>query len=339
MSSTHSNQDEGGEPNVRDVIFAQAIRTALAEELARDERVLVYGEDVGVYGSVYGVTKGLQREFGEDRVRDTPISESAIAGMAVGAALMGMRPVAEIMYCDFLTQASDQIVNQAAKYRYMSGGQFSVPLVIRTPAGGGKGNAAQHSQCLEAWMAHIPGLKVIMPSVPRDARGLLKAAIRDPDPVVFIEHKDLYFTRGPMPTGEEVIPIGLADVKRDGTDCTIVAWSKALLYALEAAERLAEGGISVEVVDPRTLQPLDMDLIEQSVRRTKRLVVAHEAVAFGGFGAEIVAQIAKRCWGDLKAPPLRVGARFCPLPFSEPLEAHALPQPDDIAAAVRQVVA
>ena len=326
------------EPRTREVVFAQAIRTALAEELKRDERVLVYGEDVGVYGSVYGVTKGLQREFGEERVRDTPISESAIAGMAVGAALMGMRPVAEIMYCDFLTQASDNIVNQGAKLRYMSGGQMSVPMVIRTPGGGGKGNAAQHSQCLEAWMAHIPGLKVVMPSVPRDARGLLKAAIRDPDPVVFIEHKDLYFTKGPMPVEEEVIALGVGDIKREGDACTVVAWSKTLLYALEAADKLAEDGIHIEVVDPRTLQPLDIQLIEQSVRKTRRLLVAHEAVEFGGFGAEIAAQIVQRCWGDLQAPPARLGARFCPLPFSEPLEHHALPQPDDIVAAVRGVV-
>ncbi|MFQ6134056.1 MAG: alpha-ketoacid dehydrogenase subunit beta, partial [Armatimonadota bacterium] len=305
----------------------------------RDERVLVFGEDVGVYGSVYGVTKGLQRQFGEDRVKDTPISESAIAGMACGAALMGMRPVAEIMYCDFLTQASDNIVNQAAKYRYMSGGQFSVPMVIRTPAGGGKGNAAQHSQCLEAWMAHIPGLKVIMPATPRDARGLLKAAIRDPNPVVFIEHKDLYFTKGEMPTEEEVLPIGAADVKRGGEDVTVVSWSMTLLHSLEAAERLADDGISVEVVDPRTLLPLDIDCILDSVRKTGRLVIAHEAVEFAGLGAEVAAQVGQQLFGELKAPIQRVGAKFAPLPFSEPLEDFALPQPDDIAAAVKRVMA
>jgi len=323
---------------MREVIYAQAIRTALAEELKRDERVLVFGEDVGVYGNVYGVTKGLQREFGEERVKDTPISESAIAGIAVGAALMGMRPVAEIMYCDFLTQASDSIVNQAAKYRYMSGGQFSIPLVVRTPAGGGKGNAAQHSQSLEVWMAHIPGLKVIMPATPRDARGLLKAAIRDLNPVVFIEHKDLYFTKGEMPAEEEVIPIGVADVKRAGEDVTVVSWSKTLLHSLEAAEQLAQEGISVEVVDPRTLQPLDMDCILNSVRKTKRLVVAHEAVEFAGLGAEIAAQVGHRLFGELKAPIQRVGAKFAPIPFSQPLEHFVLPQTEDILEAVRRAM-
>jgi len=323
---------------IREIIFAQAVRTGLLEEMRRDERVIVMGEDVGVYGSVYGVTKGLLREFGPERVRDTPISESAIAGMAVGAALVGLRPVVEIMYCDFLTQASDAIVNNAAKWRYMSGGQFKLPLVVRTPAGGATGYAAQHSQSLEAWMAHIPGLKVIMPSAPADARGLIKSAIRDDNPVVFIEHKTLYLRKGPVPAEETLVPIGKGDIKREGTDVTVVSWSEKVYYCLEAAERLADEGISVEVVDPRTLQPLDMDLILESVAKTGRLVVVHEAVTFGGFGAEIAAQVCERAFEHLKAPPVRVGAKFAPIPFAEPMESYVMPQVGDIVAAVKQVV-
>jgi pyruvate/2-oxoglutarate/acetoin dehydrogenase E1 component len=322
---------------MRDIIFAQAVRTGLLEEMRRDERVIVMGEDVGVYGSVYGTTKGLLREFGEDRVRDTPISESAIAGMAVGAALVGLRPVAEIMYCDFLSQAADAIVNNAAKWRYMSGGQFELPLVVRTPAGGATGYGAQHSQSLEAWMTHIPGLKVVMPSAPADARGLIKSSIRDDNPVIFIEHKTLYLRKGPVPAEETLVPIGVGDIKREGADVTLVSWSEKVYYSLEAAERLAEDGISVEVIDPRTLQPLDMDLILESVAKTGRLVVAHEAVTFGGFGAEIAAQVCERAFEHLKAPPVRVGAKFAPIPYAEPMESHIMPQVSDIVAALQKV--
>jgi acetoin:2,6-dichlorophenolindophenol oxidoreductase subunit beta len=321
---------------IRNVTFAQAIRTAIREEMKRDEKVILFGEDVAQYGGVYGATAGLQHEFGDDRVRDTPISEMAIAGMAVGAALAGYRPIAEIMYCDFLTQASDAIVNHAAKWRYMSGEQFKLPLVVRSPAGGGAGYAAQHSQALEAWFVHIPGLKVVMPSSPRDARGLLKAAIRDDNPVVFIEHKDHYSYKAEMPTAEEIIPLGSAEVKWQGTDCTLVAWSKTLTYALQAAEQLAKEGISVEVIDPRTLQPLDTDTICNSVAKTGHLVIAHEAVKFGGFGAEIAAQVVEKAWDNLTKPPLRIGAPFVPLPYSQPLETFVIPQVKDVVKQITE---
>lgn len=324
---------------MRNLTMTAALNTALREEMRRDETVIVMGEDIGVYGGVYGVTIGLQREFGPDRVRDTPISEMAIAGMALGAALGGLRPVAEIMYCDFLAHAADAIVNNAAKWRYMSGGQYALPLVVRSPAGGGGGTAAQHSQSLEAWFTHIPGLKVVMPSVPRDARGLLKAAIRDDNPVVFIEHKHHYTYKGEVPAEEEIIPLGVADVKRAGTDLTVVSWSRHLTLCLEAAEILAAEGISLEVVDPRTLQPLDLATICQSVAKTGRLAVVHEAVLFGGFGGEIVAQVVQECWGDLKQPPLRIGAPFCPIPYSEPMESFVIPQVTTIVDRLRAYLA
>jgi pyruvate/2-oxoglutarate/acetoin dehydrogenase E1 component len=322
----------------REVVFAQAIRTALREEMQRDESVILWGQDIGVYGGVYGATTGLQREFGEDRVRDAPISEMAIAGVAVGAALLGMRPVVEIMYADFLMHAADAIANQAAKWRFMSGGQFKVPAVFRSPAGGGSGYAAQHSQNIESWFCHIPGLKVVCPCMPRDARGLLKSAIRDDNPVVFLEHKSHYTYRGPMPKEEELLPLGKADVKREGTDVTLVSWSRNLLWALEAADKLREEGVSVEVIDPMTLFPLDLDTILESLAKTGRLVVSHEAHAFCGVGAEIIAQVVEGHMDLLKAAPKRVSAVACPLPYSEPLEKAALPDADDIAAAVRQVV-
>jgi pyruvate/2-oxoglutarate/acetoin dehydrogenase E1 component len=323
---------------MRNITMAQAIRTALREEMMRDERVILFGEDVGQYGGVYGATVALQKEFGEDRVRDTPISEMAIAGMAVGAALAGWRPVAEIMYCDFLAHAVDAVVNNAAKWRYMSGEQFSVPVVFRSPAGGGAGYAAQHSQNLEAWFCHIPGLKVVMPGLPRDARGLLKAAIRDDNPVVFIEHKGHYTYKGDVPAAEELIPLGVASILTPGTDVTLVAWSRTVTYALAAVERLAEEGISVELVDPRTLQPLDIDTICASVNKTGRLVVAHEAVGFGGFGAEIVAQVTECAFDSLVHPPLRVSAPFVPQPYSEPLETFVVPQVEDIVAGVMRAL-
>ncbi len=326
------------ESKMRHITFAQAIRTALREEMKRDERVILFGEDVGYYGGVYGATVGLQKEFGEDRVRDTPISEMAIAGVAVGAALGGYRPVAEIMYEDFLAHASDAIVNGAAKWRYMSGEQFALPIVFRSPGGGGAGYAAQHSQSLEAWFAHIPGLKVVAPGLPRDARGLLKAAIRDDNPVVFLEHKAHYGFKGEVPTAEEVIPLGVAEAKRPGKDATLVSWSKTLTLALEAAEQLAGEGLDVEVIDPRTLQPLDVATILDSVGKTGHLIVAHEAVEFGGFGAEIVARVVEEALDALKRPPVRVGAPFVPIPYSEPMERFVIPQVEDIAAAVRRCV-
>ncbi|MGQ9731269.1 MAG: alpha-ketoacid dehydrogenase subunit beta [Candidatus Zipacnadales bacterium] len=323
---------------MRNITFAQAVRTAIREEMRRDDRVILFGEDVGQYGGVYGATTGLQREFGDNRVRDTPISEMAIVGIAVGAALAGYRPIAEIMYCDFLAHASDAIVNNAAKWRYMSGGQYTLPLVVRSPGGGGAGYAAQHSQNLEAWFAHIPGLKVVAPAVPRDARGLLKSAIRDDNPVIFLEHKAHYTFRGDVPAEEELIPLGRAEVKREGTDVTLVSWSKTLTYVLEAAENLAKDGISVEVVDPRTLQPLDVETICSSVAKTGRLVVVQEAVTFGGFGAEIVAQVVETVGESLIKPPLRIGSPFVPLPYSEPMETFVIPQVEDIVREVKAYV-
>lgn len=324
------------EPRMRAVTYAQAIRTALREEMKADEKVILFGEDVGQYGGVYGATTGLQREFGEDRVRDTPISEMAIAGMAVGAALAGLRPVAEIMYCDFLTHASDAVVNNAAKWRYMSGGQFRLPIVFRSPAGGGAGYAAQHSQNLEAWFTHIPGLKVVMPGLPRDARGLLRAAIRDDNPVVFLEHKGHYTFKGEIPAEGEIIPLGVAKIQRPGKDATLVSWSRTLTYCLDAAEKLSEDGIDVEVLEPLTLQPLDVDAICESVGRTGNLIIAHEAVVFGGLGAEIATQVTQRLWGSLKKPPLRIGAPFVPVPYSEPMEMFVVPQVGRIVTEVKQ---
>jgi len=319
---------------IREVAYALAVRTALREEMLRDERVFIMGEDIGVYGGVYGATRGLLREFGEKRVRDTPISEAAIAGMAVGAAIGGLRPVAEIMYCDFLSIALDAIANNAAKLRYMSGGQLSIPMVIRTSAGG-HGYAAQHSQSLEAWVAHIPGLKVVAPGTCADARGLLKSAIRDPNPVVVIEHKALYETTGPMPAQETLEPIGVAKVTREGRDVTLVSWSAMAGVCLDAAQDLAGEGIEVEVIDLRTLLPADFETAAASVRKTGRLVVAHEAVRYGGFGGEVVAQLTERAWGVLKAAPVRVGSRFAPVPFAEPLENHVVAGKRDVIEAVR----
>jgi len=328
----------GETPAMRKITYAQAIRTALREEMKRDERVMLWGEDVGVYGGVYGATTGLQREFGADRVRDTPISEMAIAGMGVGAALLGMRPVVEIMYEDFLTHAADAIVNQAAKWRYMSGGQFAVPMVVRSPGGGGAGYAAQHSQNLEAWFAHIPGLIVVATCTPRDARGLLKTAIREDNPVVFLEHKGHYTFKGAIPRDEELIPLGVADVKREGSDITLVSWSKSLLTALQAADELAEEGVSAEVIDPRTLLPLDMDAILQSVAKTGRLVVVTESHSYCGVSAEITAQVCEKALDTLKSPPKRIGSRFVPLPYSEPLESHVIPSAADVVEVVKQAL-
>lgn len=322
-----------------EMTYAQAIRAALSEEMSRDERVFLMGEDIGVYGGAFGVTDGMLAEFGPDRVRDTPISEAAIAGAAIGAALGGFRPVAEFQFFDFILLAMDQLVNQAAKIRYMFGGTVSVPLVVRGPAGSGTGAAAQHSQSLEALFAHIPGLKVIAPSTPRDAKGLLLAAIRDPNPIVFIEHKLLYKTKGEVPDGDIVIPIGAAEVKREGRDVTIVATQIMVGRSLAAADVLAAEGIEVEVVDPRTLAPLDMPTIEASVAKTGRVIIVHEAVKTGGIGAEIAASITQGPAFDyLEAPILRLAGQPVPIPYNKDLERCAVPQTDDIVAAVRRIV-
>jgi pyruvate dehydrogenase E1 component beta subunit len=295
-----------------------------------DPRVFVLGEDVAE-GGPYTATKGLAEEFGADRVRNTPISEAAITGVAIGAAQAGLRPVLEIMYVDFLTLALDQLVNAAAKAHLMSGGQLSVPLVLRTQGGAGYRGGAQHSQSLEAWLTHVPGLKVVMPATATDAAGLLASAIEDPNPVVFVENKTLYFRREEV--RDEAVPLGVARTVRAGRDVTIVATSRMVHEAVTAAERLAADGIEAEVIDPRTLVPLDLDAIVASVRRTNRLVIAHEAVTHGGFGAEIAAAVQAAAFDDLDAPIARVGAPFTPVPFSPPLEDAYVPGADEIVAA------
>jgi pyruvate dehydrogenase E1 component beta subunit len=324
----------------RVLTYAEALNEALREEMRRDPTVFVFGEDVAVWGGggIFGVTKGLVEEFGPERVRDTPISEEAIAALAVGAAATGTRPVAEIMYADFMGLAMEPLTNQAAKMRYMFGGKITLPMVIRAQQGGGRGNAAQHSQSLEAWFAHIPGLKVCVPSTPYDAEGLLKSAIRDDNPVVFLEHKVLYFTKGPVPQEEYTVPLGVADVKREGTDVTVVGLQVLVNYALEAAEELAAEGISVEVVDPRTVSPLDVDTIVNSVKKTGRLVIAHQAYEQGGIGAEIAARVQDAAFDYLDAPIQRVAGKNVPIPYSEVLERAALPGKEEVIAAIRRVV-
>ena len=314
--------------------YVKAINAALAEAMRADASVVVIGEDVAE-GGPYTATAGLAEEFGAERVLNTPISESAVCGVAVGAAQSGLRPVVEIMFIDFITLALDQLVNQAAKAHFMSGGQLTVPLVLRTQGGAGQRGAAQHSQSLESWLTHIPGLKVVMPSSGADAGGLLASAIADPNPVVFIENKALYFRREEVPDDREPIPIGRANTLRAGSDVTIVALSRMVGEALAAVERLAGEGIEAEVIDPRTLVPLDLETIVSSVRRTNRLVVAHEAVEHGGFGAEIAAAVQAEAFDDLDAPIERVGAPFTPIPLSPPLEDAWLPGSEDVYAAAR----
>ncbi len=324
---------------MREITYAEAIREALRQEMVRDESVFLIGEDVGRYGGAFGVSYGLVDEFGEERVRDTPISEAGIAGAATGAALVGMRPVAEIMFMDLTTIAMDQLVNQAAKLRFMFGGKAKVPLVLRTPGGSGTGAAAHHSQSLEALFVHIPGLKVVMPSTPYDAKGLLLSSIRDDNPVIFVEHKLLYKMKGPVPEDDYTIPLGVADVKRPGRDLTIVATSIMVPRALEAAETLAQEGIEVEVVDPRTLKPLDDGIIVESVIKTGRALIAHEACKTGGVGAEIAARIAEsEAFDYLDAPIKRLAGLDIPVPYNRNLERHMVPQVENIVAAARELV-
>jgi acetoin:2,6-dichlorophenolindophenol oxidoreductase subunit beta len=319
--------------------YIKAITGTLADAMRADDRVFVLGEDVAE-GGPYTATAGLAEEFGVARVINTPISEAAITGVAIGAAQSGMRPVLEIMFIDFITLALDQLVNGAAKAHFMSGGQLTVPMVLRTQGGGGYRGAAQHSQSLESWLTHVPGLKVVMPSRPVDAAGLLASAIADPNPVVYIENKTLYFRTGEVPEPSAPVPIGEAVTLRAGGDVTIVALSRLVHDALAAADRLAAGdGIEAEVIDPRTLVPLDVHTIVESVKRTGRLVVAHEAVERGGFGAEIAAQVQEAAFDFLDAPVIRVGAPFAPIPFSAPLEDAYLPGADAVVAAVRGLLA
>jgi pyruvate dehydrogenase E1 component beta subunit len=320
----------------RELTYLDAVREALTLEMRQDPEVFLLGEDIGVYGGAFGVTKGMLEEFGPERIRDTPISEAAIAGAATGAALMGMRPIMEIMFMDFLTISMNQLVNQAAKIRFMFGGKASIPLVVRAPAGSGTGAAAQHSQSLEAWFVHTPGIKVVAPATAADAKGLLISAIRDNNPVIFMEHKLLYRTKGNVAEETYAIPLGKADLKRTGVDLTILAYSIMVPRALEAAEQLAKEGIDIEVVDLRTLKPLDEETIIRSVCKTGRVLITHEAPKTGGFGGELAALIAdSEAFDYLDAPIRRLAGRDIPIPYNRTLERSAVPQVEDIVAAAR----
>ncbi|MFS0654435.1 alpha-ketoacid dehydrogenase subunit beta [Bacillus sp. 179-C3.3 HS] len=324
---------------MREISYLEAVREAMSQEMRENQDVFILGEDIGVYGGAFGVTRGMIEEFGPERVRNTPISEAAIAGGAVGAALTGMRPILELQFSDFITIAMDQLVNQAAKTRYMFGGKGKVPLVVRTPAGSGTGAAAQHSQSLEAWMAHIPGLKVVQPSTAYDAKGLLKAAMDDDNPVIFYEHKLLYKTIGEVPEEPYSIPLGKADVKRTGKDVTIVATAIMVHKALEAAKELEAEGIDVEIIDPRTLVPLDEETIIESVKKTGKCIVVHEAVKRGGYGGEIASMIAEsEAFDYLDAPIKRLGGLAVPIPYNPTLEKAAIPQVPEIVEAARELV-
>jgi pyruvate dehydrogenase E1 component beta subunit len=323
---------------MREITYLEAIREGLRQEMQRDPRVFILGEDVGQYGGAFGVTLGLLDEFGAERVIDTPISELAIAGAITGAALVGMRPVGEIMFMDFITLASEQIVNQAAKIHFMFGGKTSVPWVLRTPQGSGTGAAAQHSQSLENWFVHVPGIKVVSPSTPYDAKGLLIQSIRDDNPVLFVEHKQLYKTKGPVPEEPYTIPLSSAEVKRPGRDLTLIATAIMVKRSLEAAELLATEGIEVEVVDPRTLKPLDEAPLIASVRKTGKVMIVHEACKTGGYGGELAAVIAgSEAFDYLEAPIVRLAGRDMPIPYNRNLEAHAVPQVEDIVRAARRL--
>ncbi|NPV69853.1 MAG: alpha-ketoacid dehydrogenase subunit beta [Firmicutes bacterium] len=323
---------------MRKISYAQALNEALREEMDRDPAVFLMGEDVGAFGNVFFVAKGLLDKYGPDRVRDTPISEQAIVATGLGAALAGARPVVEIMFIDFATMAMDPIVNQAAKMRYHSGGTLKAPMVIRTQGGVGRGNGSQHSQSLEAWFMHIPGLKVVMPSTPYDAKGLLKSAIRDDDPVVFIEHKRLYGTWGEVPEEEYTVPIGEAAVRRQGGDVTIIAASRQALLAEDAARILESEGIHAEVIDLRSISPLDRETIGRSVRKTGRTVIVHEACKTGGIGAELTAVVLEEAFYYLDAPVIRVTGEDVPIPFNADLEAAAIPSVDKIVSGVKSIL-
>jgi pyruvate dehydrogenase E1 component beta subunit len=321
-----------------EVTYREAVRDAIGAAMRRDDDVFIMGEDIAEMGGSMGVTQGLLDEFGPERVRNTPISEMAIVGAGIGAAMAGMRPIVEIMYEDFLTLSLEQIVNQAAKHRYMSGGQIKVPLTIRTQGGAGWSPGAQHAQQLEAWLVHIPGLKVAFPSTPEDVRGLLWTAIYDDNPVIYFEHRLLYPVKGTVPDEIEPIPFGKARTVREGTDVTVIATGPLVHRSLEAAKQAEEEGISVEVVDPRTLQPLDEESLVASVKKTNRVVVAHEAVTRMGFGAEVAAVLQYQAFDYLDAPIERVGAKFAPLAFAPVMEQFVVPGPADVLAAIRRTV-
>jgi pyruvate dehydrogenase E1 component beta subunit len=323
-----------------EIRYREALRDAHAEEMRRDPNVFVMGEEVGVWGGSFKVTEGLLDEFGEERVMDTPISEEVIAGAGTGAAMVGLRPIVELMTINFSLLAMDQIINHAAKLHYLSGGQLPIPIVFRAPGGGGHQLGAQHSQSLEAHFVHTPGLKVVMPSTPADAKGLLKASIRDDDPVVFIEHEGLYGVKGEVPDDNDfIVPLGVADIKREGRDVTIVAYSRMTHVALEAAAKLeSEDGVSVEIIDPRTLKPFDIDAVVKSVEKTSRLLIVEEDCRTGGVGAEIAASVGERAFYSLDSPILRVAGADVPMPYSKQLEQDAIPQVDDVVHAVRRML-
>jgi acetoin:2,6-dichlorophenolindophenol oxidoreductase subunit beta len=324
--------------SIKEITYLEAVREAMVEEMHRDNDVFLIGEDIGVYGGAFGVSKGMYEEFGPERVRETPISEAAIAGVCTGAAMMGMRPIMEIMFMDFITLSTSQLVNQAAKMRFMFGGKVSIPLVIRTPMGSGTGAAAQHSQCLENWFVGIPGIKVVAPSTPSDAKGLLLTAIRDNNPVLFLEHKLLYRTKGNVDDQAGAIPFGKAHVARQGKDLTILTYSHMVHKTLEAANELEKEGIDLEVVDLRTLKPLDMETILTSVRKTSRVLIVHEAPITGGFGGELAAEIASSdAFYLLDAPIERLAGRNIPIPYNRTLESASVPQVEDIINRARSL--
>jgi pyruvate dehydrogenase E1 component beta subunit len=320
----------------RTISNTAAVAEALAEEMARDESIFIIGEDLIAHGGIFGQFKGLPEKF-PGRVIDTPISETCIVGAGLGAALTGMRPLVDMHFADFTTCAMDEIVNQTAKIHYMFGGQTKVPLVIWAPDGGGLSAAAHHSQSLESWFIHAPGLKVVVPSEPADVKGLLKAAIRDDDPVIFFQHKKLFAKEGPVPEGEHIVPLGKAVVKRPGNHVTLLTYGSGFYICMDAAKELASMDIEAEVIDLRTLKPLDFETIANSVKKTNRVVVVHEACLTGGFGAELVARISSKLFDYLDAPVLRVAAKDVPIPFSPPLEKFVLPSMEDVVKAVRQV--
>lgn len=324
---------------MREITYKDAIREAMCEEMRRDESVYFMGEDIGAYCGAFGVSKGMLEEFGPERIRETPISETAFMGAGVGSAITGMRPIVELMFSDFMAVCYDQIINQAAKMHFMFAGKVNVPMVIRTAAGGGTGAAAQHSQSLEQMYLHVPGLKVVVPSTPYDAKGLLKASIRDNNTVVFLEQKRLYKNKGMVPEEDYTIPLGVADVKREGKDVSIITYGRCVQMSLQVAEKLEKEGISVEVVDLRTLAPLDKEAVIATAKKTRRVVVVHEAVEFGGFGGEVVSTIVDSdAFYYLDAPVKRVGALYCPVPFNPILEAATFPTPEKIEAAVRETL-
>jgi len=324
---------------MREITYTEAIREALQQEMRRDERVFLIGEDIGVYGGAFGVTLGLLDEFGEERVIDTPINELGIAGAITGAALVGMRPVGEIMFMDFITLASEQLVNQAAKIRFMFGGSTSVPFVMRTPMGSGTGAAAQHSQSLENWFVHVPGIKVVAPTTPYDVKGLLVSSMRDENPVLFIESKLLYKTKGDVPEELYEIPLSKADIKRVGKDLTVIAVGVMVKRCMEAAEQLAGEGYYLEVIDPRTLKPLDEETIIQSVIKTGKVLIVHEACKTGGYGGELAAVIAgSEAFDYLDAPIVRLAGRDMPIPYNRTLEYHSVPQVENIVEKAREIL-